>query len=292
MQIPTSRTAAEECQKPGLADTPCDPDSGDIVFEAVAVNPAGSADRKCFHPHPILEILSTRSCPTRWVLVRPIAEEQILRIRLEDGTHDGEAVLWKGDRRAVLENVIVGRQEPRLLAPVVRWGTLYMAYVHQSIINLVVRETMAQLISAYRYMSTVALSLFLFNLLPLPNTDGSQLLRSFLSSYAPRTVPTISLRASLSSPATTPSRTGTPAIKIHFDPHEHEHERDAEAYELDTDDEMEDDDGDGHHTHEYSGGRREGLWKRRLRRGVEGVVLVLGVGWVAGWGMLLLLRSS
>lgn len=38
--------------------------------------------------------------------------------------------------------------------------------------------------------------------------------------------------------------------------------------------------------------RREEAWKRRLRRGVEGGVLVLGAGWLAGWAMLMLLRSS
>lgn len=146
-------------------------------------------------------------------------------------------------------------------------------------------------------MSTIALSLFLFNLLPLPHTDGSQLLKSALSLYAPRLPPTISLRAALSNPGT-PGRSGTPAIKIHFEPHE----RDAEAYELDTDDELEEND----QHHEYGGGgaggggggggggsgRREGMWKRRVRRGVEGVVLGLGAGWAAGWGMLVLLRSS
>lgn len=39
-------------------------------------------------------------------------------------------------------------------------------------------------------------------------------------------------------------------------------------------------------------GRREEVWKRRLRRGIESGVMGMAGGWVLGWAMLALLRSS
>jgi S2P endopeptidase len=61
----------------------------------------------------------------------------------------------------------------------------------------------------------------------------------------------------------------------------------AQQYELPSDDEdgydMED------HRHANS---REGVWRKSVRRVVEGASVVMAIGWVAGWAMLALLRSS
>jgi S2P endopeptidase len=145
-----------------------------------------------------------------------------------------------------------------------------------------------------RYMSTVALSLFLFNLLPLPYTDGSQLLKS-LFSLNPKSVKTVSLRSppvSQNRPLTArpmrASKATTPTISIRFSPisprsssgtayHHDEDDMDEEGYGMDTRD---------------GSGKREKEWKRRLRRGIEGGVMAMAGGWVLGWAMLALLRSS
>jgi hypothetical protein len=39
-------------------------------------------------------------------------------------------------------------------------------------------------------------------------------------------------------------------------------------------------------------GRREDAWKRRVKLVVEGGLTVVLIGWMCGWAMLALLRSS
>jgi len=56
-------------------------------------------------------------------------------------------------------------------------------------------------------------------------------------------------------------------------------------YELSDDEEMIDEE-------EGRVGRREERWKGRLRKSVEGGMVAVLLGWVAGWCMLALLRSS
>lgn len=142
-------------------------------------------------------------------------------------------------------------------------------------------------------MSTVSLSLFLFNLLPLPYTDGSQLMKALFSlkpnSTKSRTVslrsPPLSQNRPLTARATRPSSSSTtPTINIRFNHLPGSHH----AYDRDDDDEYEMEDGNGR----VGQGRREAVWKRRLRRGVESGVMIMAGGWVLGWAMLALLRSS
>jgi S2P endopeptidase len=127
-----------------------------------------------------------------------------------------------------------------------------------------------------RYLSSIALSLFFFNLLPLPGTDGSQLLKALLALIKPRhhasPTPTQKpFQATLSSSA----RINLPTININT----------YREYEL-SDDE---DDGD---EEEGRRGRREERWKTRLRKSIEAGCVAVLIGWIAGWGMLALLRSS
>jgi len=56
-------------------------------------------------------------------------------------------------------------------------------------------------------------------------------------------------------------------------------------YELSDDEEMMDEE-------EGRRGRREERWKVRLRKSIEGGTIAVLLGWVAGWCMLALLRSS
>lgn len=55
--------------------------------------------------------------------------------------------------------------------------------------------------------------------------------------------------------------------------------------------ELSDDEDDGDEE-EGRRGRREERWKTRLRKSVEAGSVAVLVGWIAGWGMLALLRSS
>lgn len=142
-------------------------------------------------------------------------------------------------------------------------------------------------------MSTVSLSLFLFNLLPLPHTDGSQLLKALLSlkSAPSKTVSLQSTSVPQNRPLTAKpmprsSKSTTPTINIRFNLNpsparsKYDDEDDDEGYEMED---SRDRDGSG---------KREMVWKRRLRRVIEGGVMAMAAGWVLGWAMLALLRSS
>lgn len=109
-----------------LPDVPCDPISGKIRFEVA--HPDHEALTKCLHPNPILQIPSAKCpCPnSKWVCIRPLEAENVMRIRMKDSSYDGEVVLWQGDRRVVLQDVKVAREGTRFMGPFVRWGDMFM----------------------------------------------------------------------------------------------------------------------------------------------------------------------
>ena len=112
----------------GSSAAPCDA-AGTIAFIPVGATATESLEGRCLPPHPILDAPSSScDCPSSQpICVRPSFEEQVLRIRLETPRKDGENVLlWSGDRRAVLDQVRVGKQNPRLLGGVVWWGTMFL----------------------------------------------------------------------------------------------------------------------------------------------------------------------
>ncbi|WVQ75524.1 hypothetical protein IAR50_005151 [Cryptococcus sp. DSM 104548] len=217
-------------------------------------------EERCLSPHPILDIPS-KGCPCpdhRWVCVRPVSEE-ILRIRVRSGWGNERVVLWNGDREVVLRDVRVGRETGRWWSGGVRASTLM-----------------------FRYVKMIAFSLFIFNLLPLPYTDGSQLLSSLLqwqSTPRPLTSSTRTLQATISS--SKPSTEKGKEVKV-----------EAEEYELGSDEEDQVGLSEPTSGRAGMGARKTPLWKRRLRLGVQGYMVTACVVWVLGWGMLLLLRSS
>ncbi|ODN74444.1 hypothetical protein L202_06837 [Cryptococcus amylolentus CBS 6039] len=219
---------------------------------------AKKEEEKCLAPHPILDIPS-KGCPCpdhRWVCVRPKSEE-ILRIRVRGSWGRERVVLWDGDREEVLRHVRVGKESGRWWTGGVRAGALL-----------------------FKYIKTIAFSLFIFNLLPLPYTDGSQLLSSLLQWHpAPRPLTTRTLQATLSSskPLTEKSN------KIGAE---------AEEFELGSDEEDQVGLSDVASMRAGMGARKSPLWRRRLKMAVQGYMVVVCVVWVLGWGMLLLLRSS
>ncbi|GMK56009.1 hypothetical protein CspeluHIS016_0210650 [Cutaneotrichosporon spelunceum] len=206
----------------------------------VAFIRVGEEGERCLAPHAVFATRAREcDCGMAEVCVRPGSAENILRLRVRNGKR-ADTVLWSGDRSAVLHAVQVDTSAPRVLGSLTRWGAMFIAYLKMA-----------------------SLSLYLFNLLPLPGTDGIQLLTALLAPTRDR--PTRQLTA-------TPSRHPT-----------------INPYRYDSGSDDDDDYGPGY---EYAGHRREEVWQRRVRRTVEGLTAAVVAGWVAGWTMLALLRSS
>ncbi|WWD21154.1 hypothetical protein CI109_105637 [Kwoniella shandongensis] len=250
-----------------LPYVPCE--STELTFTIIDGPPKDKGQERCMVPHPILDIPSGPCpCPdpTRWVCIRPSGVENLLRIRVRPSGGSGgkrekereRVVLWNGPREEVKDAVAVGIKAARGWNGGVRVVALFL-----------------------HYLSTIALSLYLFNLLPLPYTDGSQLLLSLLSwrSTNPlQSLAVIPMQATLMG-SSSPSEGGR-----------------YREFELDSEDEEELVGGGG-------GGRPIGMrggggsgvgdvWKRRLRRVIVWGMTSVVLGWIGGWTMLLLLRSS
>ncbi|OWZ53232.1 hypothetical protein C349_04106 [Cryptococcus neoformans var. grubii Br795] len=240
---------------PTLCDFRTQKGQGAIPFRSVETHgyPEEPVER-CIHPHPILDIPS-KACPCpdqNWLCVRPKATN-ILRIRVVGRKE--KVVLWEGAREEVLRDVNVGVQAGRIWSA----GTRTLGLI-------------------LRYTQIIALSLFLFNLLPLPSTDGSQLLEA-LTEWTPTGNPVKSLTAkSMQATLNTPgSRELT----------------EAEGYELASDEEA--DIGLKGDQPGNSGIREKpkvAKWKRFLRITAQVYMVAVCVMWVIGWGMILLLQSS
>lgn len=131
---------------------------------------------------------------------------------------------------------------------------------------------------SYRYTQIIASSLFLFNLLPLPSTDGSQLLEA-LTEWTPTGKPVKPLSAkSMQATLNTPeSRELT----------------EAEGYELASDEEaaigLKADQSGNTGTRQKP---KVAKWKKFLKITVQVYMVAVCVMWVIGWGMILLLQSS
>ncbi|KAK6904319.1 hypothetical protein I203_105129 [Kwoniella mangroviensis CBS 8507] len=216
---------------------------------------------RCLNPLPILNIKSTKCpCPdSRWVCIRPDPSEEILRI----GTKDG-ILLFTGPREEVLRDVRVRKEDARGWKGGVRWGELF-----------------------FNYASTFSLSLFLFNLLPLPLTDGSQLLESLLEwkSVVGPITSTNPLKATIHNnlSGTTNNDGAGPSIKLY---REYEMDSDDEEQYIGIGSELEPID------RPTRGRGKEVGWKRWIRRGIQWFSLFMVGLWGMGWAIVLLLRSS
>ncbi|THU98578.1 hypothetical protein K435DRAFT_856446 [Dendrothele bispora CBS 962.96] len=129
--------------------------------------------KMCLDPIPILsDVREATRCSTNndctrdkgetGVCVRPDDVLAFLRIRTRSSwqvsEQDDEIVLWNGPRREIWEQVLFGEYAPRFwFIPL--WETV---------------------LDFWSYLNMATLSLFLFNLLPLPHLDGSQFLDTIL----------------------------------------------------------------------------------------------------------------
>jgi len=124
-------------------------------------------DRRCLDPLPIFtrpispRCTSTKDCRTGLVCLLPDKGSQLLRLTVRPslaGIDDETVVVWSGSRREVWEEVQVGNWLPRLwFLPL--WLPPFLDIFWQ-------------------YLTMATLSLYFFNLLPLPNLDGTELLLS------------------------------------------------------------------------------------------------------------------
>lgn len=125
----------------------------------------------------------------------------------------------------------------------------------------------------------VTLSLFLFNLLPLPGTDGIHLFSALVSStpgQARSSGRQLTTQPSSRHPTINPYRWGR---RVLADGRYEDSDSDSDEY--------------GEQPNWATGhGRREQVWQRRLRRALEGATAAVVAGWALGWAMLALLRSS
>ncbi|KAI0313672.1 hypothetical protein OF83DRAFT_1175456 [Amylostereum chailletii] len=105
------------------------------------------------------------SCVGPQTCVGPRADENVIRITVEDYGGRARVVVWRGPTIEVYEEVQVGTIRPR-------WAWLplpiWLPWFFTTFIE---------------YMKMLSLSLFLFNLLPLPRLDGAALLHSLLDRW-------------------------------------------------------------------------------------------------------------
>ncbi|KAI0772391.1 hypothetical protein BD413DRAFT_612553 [Trametes elegans] len=140
---------------------------------------------RCVDPlrflHPA-ESAGARRCAARGecargeLCVRPRGDQDVLALTMHlpawlqaaeaaDAGGDGEVtVVWQGDRREILEEVDVGDWLPRA-----RWLPMGLPFVWATL---------------FSYLQTLTLSLYFFNLLPLPFLDGGQLLDVLADAWA------------------------------------------------------------------------------------------------------------
>lgn len=213
----------------------------EIAFQVVG----DASEARCLSPHSIVFVPSrpcASGCTQSQLCIRPADYERIVRLRVRSGKQR-DTVLWSGERAALLNDVHVSRRSPRLFSSATRWSSLFM-----------------------NYLKLVSLSLFLFNLLPLPHTDGIALFSALFP---------VALRGPGGRSSADRQLTGQPSRHPTINP-----------YRYDSDDEDETEPRWTGHS------RREEVWARRVRRTVEGVMAAVVAGWIAGWAMLALLRSS
>ncbi|WWC91228.1 uncharacterized protein L201_006170 [Kwoniella dendrophila CBS 6074] len=249
-----------------------------IIFESKYGITKGIS--KCLYPNPILNIKSTKCpCPdSKWVCIRPSPKENILRIttRVEDGNwniqgkdHD-KVIFYTGPKEEILRDVRIDIKSARYWKNGIRWFVLF-----------------------FNYTSTISLSLFLFNLLPLPLTDGSQLLNSLLqwqSTVRPKSIESVALKGRINNKN---DMNGSSAnIKLYRE------------YEIDSDEEDDQDEEERYigtnpssrlnerFMEEGRSSRKKKSWKRWLRRSIQWYTMLIVGLWSLGWGMLFLLRSS
>ncbi|KIM43629.1 hypothetical protein M413DRAFT_18068 [Hebeloma cylindrosporum] len=122
----------------------------------------------CIDPVPVLtkprgrgRCTSQEDCSPDSSCVAPDKTAQLLRLTVQPSVSEDETVvLWNGPPREIWEAVIVGNWLPR--APLF---PLWIPFVVQDF---------------WEYLTMATLSLYFFNLLPIPHLDGSELLQSFV----------------------------------------------------------------------------------------------------------------
>ncbi|KAF5342755.1 hypothetical protein D9757_014509 [Collybiopsis confluens] len=161
---PTYQGASPDCCEDGY------PSLDHLCFDSLG----GTSGKRCLNPIPLLSNTASVRCHREFdcggdaVCVRPNIPILRLSVRGQD------PVLWSGPRKEIWEQVTIGRFAPRF------W------IIPASLLRIFT--------NFYDYLQMATLSLFFFNLLPLPHLDGAQFLTALLdyfpltSSFASRVV--------------------------------------------------------------------------------------------------------
>ncbi|KAK0228990.1 hypothetical protein IW262DRAFT_1265153 [Armillaria fumosa] len=111
-------------------------------------------------------------CEGNTICVRPAESAQLLRISVQvTGQEDDEIILWRGPKKEVFQQVQLGTLRP--------WLSLFPLLLPSILFVL------------EGYLKMATLSLYLFNLLPLPYLDGSRFLDALLSMASDTQMPDI-----------------------------------------------------------------------------------------------------
>ncbi|KAJ3855605.1 hypothetical protein EV368DRAFT_79487 [Lentinula lateritia] len=125
-------------------------------------------DKGCLNPISILSMSNAQfrcqrgnDCDDNAVCAQPDSSASILRLSVQGQ----DLILWNGPRKEIWEQVSVGRYAPRF------W--------------FIPTNTIGIMRDFWSYLQMATLSLFVFNLLPLPFLDGAQLLNALLDYVRP-----------------------------------------------------------------------------------------------------------
>ncbi|KAI0354020.1 hypothetical protein OH77DRAFT_1426424 [Trametes cingulata] len=150
----------------------CATQSSGVASSSCFVTTGETQNERCVNPLRFLQSLETQSvrrcafapeCGHDQTCIRPRADQELLSLTMHmppwwttEGGSSERTVVWQGDRAQILEEVEIGDWLPRY-----SWLPIGLPYVWGTL---------------FSYLKVLTLSLYFFNLLPLPFLDGGQLL--------------------------------------------------------------------------------------------------------------------
>jgi S2P endopeptidase len=152
---------------------------------------------RCLDPVPILSPMTADQAPARCrsqhectkdhICTYPDPREQLMRIGIHSpdwqeamANNSLRIVLWDGPRSEVYEQVIVSYHASQhwwLPSSLPLWSNLFFQCAP------ILLTSFPDLTCYTRYFSTISLSLYFFNLLPLPFLDGAQFVKVLLRTH-------------------------------------------------------------------------------------------------------------
>lgn len=123
----------------------------DTVCMSTSRNP-NEEDEICIRPRKDLELLRITILPPPWYSESPTEEKE----KLGNMNSNSRTVVWNGPKEEVWQQLTVGKLRPKA-----HWVPVYLPVWTQLF---------------FKYFQIITLSLFIFNLLPIPKLDGGIIL--------------------------------------------------------------------------------------------------------------------